>query len=57
MNDTITITKAQLQAALQAWEQDARDGKMLTPDESRAMPVEECAANSADHLWSLLGAA
>jgi hypothetical protein len=54
-DDTITITKTQLQTALQNWEQDARDGKTMTPDEAGALTVEEHAAAGAYHLWLALG--
>jgi hypothetical protein len=54
--ETLTITKDQLRAALQRWEQDARDGKTLTQAESRRNPVEQVAAESAEHLWAELGA-
>jgi hypothetical protein len=54
--DTLTITKPQLQAALMRWEQDARDGKTRTHNESDALPLEQVAAESADHLWQELGA-
>lgn len=54
MNETITINKGQLQASLQQWEQDARDGKMLPIEESRAQPVEQVAQASTDYLWERL---
>lgn len=54
--ETLTITKDQLRAALQRWEQDARDGKTLSEAESRAKPVEQVAAESADHLWTEMSA-
>lgn len=50
--ETMTITKDQLRAALQRWEQDARDGKTLSEAESRSRPVEQVAAASADRLWA-----
>jgi hypothetical protein len=54
--DTLTITKPQLEAALLRWEQDAREGKTRTHDEADALPLEQVAAESADHLWQELGA-
>lgn len=54
--ETITINKSQLQAALAQWEQEARDGKCLTPEQNAALPVEEVAADSAAHVWDLLQA-
>lgn len=51
MPEQITLTKADLAAALAKWEQQARDGNwQRTPE----LPVETVAAESADHLWSLL---
>ena len=52
--ETITITKTQLQAVLLLWEQDARDGKTRTNDESRALPVDQVASESANYLWGEL---
>jgi hypothetical protein len=52
--DTLTITKSQLHAVLLRWEQDARDGKTLTHEETDALPLEQVVAESADHLWTLL---
>jgi hypothetical protein len=54
--DTLTITKPQLEAALLRWEQDARDGKTKSPEECAALPSEQVAAESAEHLWAQLGA-
>jgi hypothetical protein len=54
--ETLTITKPQLEAALLRWEQDARDGKTRSHDEADALPAEQVAAESADHLWQELGA-
>jgi hypothetical protein len=54
--DTLKITKPQLEAALLRWEQDAREGKTRTHAEADALPVEQVAAESADHLWQELGA-
>jgi len=49
--DGMTITKPQLQAALQKWEQRARDGNWpRTLDDS----VEDVAKQGADLLWALL---
>lgn len=52
--ETITINKAQLQAAYERWEQDHRDGKCRSHDEVAAMSVEQVAQESADALWNLL---
>lgn len=53
MDGEVTLKKETLQAALQKWEQDARDGKWpVEPD----LPVADIAARSADYLWSLLSA-
>jgi sRNA-binding protein len=57
MNESITITKAQLRAALQQWEQDHRDGKCMSSEEAAALSVEEHAALGADALWESLSAA
>lgn len=38
--DIMTITKAQLQAALLQWERDARDGKTISHEETERMPAE-----------------
>jgi hypothetical protein len=54
--ETITINKAQLQGALAQWEQDARDGKTRTRDETGALPLEQVAQEGADNLWNLLRA-
>lgn len=54
MNDSITITKPQLQAAMQQWAQDHRDGKCRSDEEVKAMPIEQVAQESADTVWSLL---
>ena len=52
--DSITITKDQLRAALETWEQDFRDGKTMTPAEVAAMPTGDVAEASAHHLWLAL---
>jgi hypothetical protein len=54
--ESLTITKPQLEAALLRWEQDARAGKTRTHEEADALPVEQVASESADHLWHELGA-
>lgn len=51
---TMTITKIQLEEALRRWEQDARDGKTISHTEADALPVEQVAAESAEHLWTEL---
>lgn len=53
---TIRINRDQPQAALQQWEQDGRDGKLLDPKEAAALPVEEHARQSAEYLWPILQA-
>lgn len=52
--DTLTITKPLLEAVLLRWALDARDGKTRSHDETDALPVEQVAAESAEHLWRLL---
>ena len=54
MDEKITISKPQLEAALLAWEQDSRDGKTLTHAEAGLLTVEQVAAESADRLWKAL---
>lgn len=54
--DTLTITKAQLEAVLLRWVQDARAGKTISHEEADALPVEQVAAESAAHLWAELSA-
>lgn len=53
----MTITEPQLKAALLSWEQAARDGKTRSHDEANALSLEQVSAESAAHLWALLGAA
>jgi hypothetical protein len=52
--ETMKITKIQLEEALRRWEQDARDGKTISHAEADALPVEQVASESADHLWNEL---
>jgi len=52
--ETMTITKIQLEEALRRWEHDARDGKTISHAEADALPVEQVASESADHLWTEL---
>lgn len=52
--DTITITKAQLQAAIKEWEQENRDGKCMDADAARALSVDQVAEASTEHLWRAL---
>lgn len=52
--NSITITKDQLQTALQAWEQAARNGECQSPEEVAAKTVEQVAAESAEGLWAAL---
>lgn len=52
--NSITITKTQLQSALQAWEQAHRNGECQAPEEVAAKTVEQVAAESADGLWAAL---
>lgn len=54
--ETLTITKPQLEAAMLRWEQDARNGKTLSHEEADALPAEQVAAESAEHLWAELTA-
>lgn len=53
----LTLTKDQLRAALMSWEQDARDGKCLSHEESRSQPIDQTVDESTEHLWGLLGGA
>lgn len=53
----ITITRAQLRVALLSWEQDARDGKTRTHEETDELPIEQVADESTAWLWSALGGA
>ncbi|MDQ0082923.1 hypothetical protein J2W35_003282 [Variovorax boronicumulans] len=55
--DSITLTKDQLQAAITTWEHQARSGQTRPVEEARALPVEQVARESTDHLWSLLAPA
>jgi hypothetical protein len=55
MDESITITKAQLRAALQQWEQDHRDGKCMDPAEAAALTTEQHAEYSSESLWLALG--
>lgn len=50
----LSITKPQLEAALLCWEQDHRNGKTRTYEETLALPAEQVAAESAEHLWAWL---
>lgn len=52
--ETLTITPAHLKAALLRWEQDHREGKTRSHDETIALPVEQVATESAAHLWGQL---
>jgi hypothetical protein len=54
MPETITITKDQLKAVMQAWEQDHRDGKCISYEESNAKPLEQVAQENTDMLWNAL---
>lgn len=56
MNDALLITEADLREVLALWEWDARNGKTLTHEESRAQTVEECAQTSASYLFEQLKA-
>jgi hypothetical protein len=52
--ETITITKADLESAYAKWESDARQGFTRTRPETVALPLQQVAEESADHLWSIL---
>lgn len=55
--EVLAITKRDLRAALLKWEAQARDGvSTRTRAEVEALPVEQVADESADHLWELLTA-
>lgn len=51
---TLTITKAQLAAALTKWEQRHRDGGCKTREETAALSVEQVGQESADYLFAEL---
>lgn len=53
----MNITQAQLRAALLRWEQQARAGGTRTFEETRALPVEQVAAENAEFLWNELNRA
>lgn len=50
----MVITKDQLTKAFKQWEQDHRDGKCLSPEETAKQTVDQVAVQSANHLWKLL---
>lgn len=54
MSTPISVSKTDLYKAFVAWEQWVRDGKTRSREERAAMPVEQVASESADHLWELL---
>jgi hypothetical protein len=50
MEDSITITKADLKRGLAQWEQMSRDGNW----QDQPGTVDEVSTQNADHLWELL---
>lgn len=54
MNDSISITKDDLRAALAQWEEGHRAGKTRTYDETKALPAEQVVDESTAYVWSLL---
>lgn len=54
--ETLTITRPQLDAVLLRWEQDYRDGKTRSHEETARLPAETAAKERADYLWSELSA-
>lgn len=51
----VTVTREQLKRALKQWEQDARDGKTMSVEESRSQSLEVNAEASTVALWAALG--
>lgn len=56
MNDTMTISKPQLRAAMLRWEEDYRCGHTRTQAEADAMPIDKLVDESTDALWRSLAA-
>lgn len=54
--DELTITKKQLRAVLLCWAQAARDGKCISHEQADALPVEQEADASTEHVWRELQA-
>lgn len=52
--DAITITRANLAAALLAWEAEHRSGHCRSHEETAALPMDQVAREGADFLWFLL---
>ena len=57
MTRSITITKAHLQAALQAWEEAARRGHTITDAERAKLSPEQNAKNATPYLFEMLAVA
>lgn len=53
-NTTYSFTRAELIAAFAEWEKCARSGGTLSPEDARALPLEEAAERSADALLGYL---
>lgn len=54
MDQEMMITKPQLTAALEKWEQLHRSGGCLAAEAADVLPIEEVAAAGADALWNWL---
>ena len=54
--DEMTITKAQLEAALLQWELNFRAGKTRTIEECKSISAQQQAKKSADYFWHELAA-
>jgi hypothetical protein len=55
MNDSLTVSKADLQRAFLEWATKSRAGTgFRTDEESRALPVEQVVSENTDYVWSLL---
>lgn len=53
-NTTYSFTRAELVAAFTEWEKCARSGGTLSPEDARALPLDESAERSADALIEYL---
>lgn len=51
---SITITRRELELALCHWEEEARQGKTRTRDETAALPIHQVAVEGAALLWCAL---
>ena len=51
----ISISRQDLFIALRAWEQDARDGKLMTPEDASELTLDEHTERATQGLWRDLG--